>query len=298
MLKAVYTRTLTILKGVPIKLWGLSLLSIAIDLAAMFFFSFPILILGMFPVPVPIPFLYIPIILAINVGMFGVYYKNYTEGVTPDAKPLFAAFKDFQTFKHVIGGMCWQTLWLSLWALIPIAGPFLAVYKSIQYIFTPYILLEEPSVRALDALKRSKEYTMGYKGQIFLGIVLPCIAYFFVVLILSLLGLIPYVGILFIVICAIIEIIFALFASLFFGLVSAGFYEYCRRPVKPVYSAPVAPTPAAPTAPVTPAPAAPEIPADTTETDTSASTATICPTCGRENAPDKKFCGHCGAKLQ
>lgn len=274
MLKAAYTRTLTILKKVPVKLWGLSLLNGVVALIAACLCTIPLVAL--------------PIAFAIQAGMVAIYYKNYTDGVTPDAKPLFAAFKDFQTFKHVAGGMSWRALWLFLWLLIPIAGPFIAIYKVIQYMFTPYILLEEPSVRALDALKKSKEYTKGFKGQIFLGYVLPYIAYFFVILILLLLARIPYAGILFAIIYVLVVIVFSLFSSLFFGLVSAGFYEYCRRPAQPFYGAP-----AAPAAPVTPS--APAAPAGTI---TSAPATVFCTTCGTANESDKKFCSHCGAKLQ
>ena len=290
MLKAVYTRTLAILKKVPLKLWGLSLLSWIIMLIAAALCTIPLVVL--------------PVLFAVQAGMVAIFYKNYTDGVTPDSKPLFVAYKDFQTFKHIAGGMGWRVLWIFLWCLIPIAGPFIAVYKSIQYIFTTYILLEEPSVRALDALKKSKEYTKGYKGQIFLGIVLPYIAYFVVLVILTLLTRIPYAGILFAVIYVMLIIVFTLFAPLFFGLVEAGFYEYCRRPVKPVYSAPAAPAPApaapvAPAAPTAPtAPEAPAAPAAPAKTVTSAPSAITCPTCGSENSADKKFCSHCGAKLQ
>lgn len=269
MIKAIYIQTLDILKKIPVKLWGISLLAGALSFAAG--------ILG------GIPIISVALAAALGAGMVAVYYNAYRNGGEAETSTLFMAFKDWKTFKRVAGGMCWMYLWLLLWALIPIAGIFIAIYKSFQYAFTPFILTQEPTVSGRQALKKSIEDTNGYKGNMFLAIFLPAIAFAVVSGILSALGLIPYVGILFTVINVLVTLVWYLFSSLFFGLVSAGFYDYGK---KPAYAAPKAAAPS-----VILAPAAAEDAADT-----AAATVT-CPTCGSENSAEKKFCGHCGAKL-
>ena len=257
MIKSIYARTLTILKRIPVKLWGLSLLNL--------------LFLSLLPViGVNIPFVSIPVTVALQAGMILIFYKTYSTGDVPDSKPMFVAFKDFKTFKHIAGGMCWMYLWIFLWALIPVAGVVFAIYKAIQYSFTPYILMEEPEVGAMDALKKSMEDTKGLKLQIFIGSTLPVIAYTVVLSIFAALGLIDGpVGVLFVVLSSILTLIFTLFAPLFFGLIKAGFYEYGKKPVKKATQS----TAASHLPPVT------------------------CTACGTVNAGEEKFCSKCGGKL-
>ena len=256
MIKAVYSRTLTILKKIPVKLWGLSLLNG--------------LLVSLLPVlGVNLLIVSLPLTAALEAGMILIYYMTYSTGDIPDSKPMFAAFKDFQKFKHIAGGMCWMYLWIFLWLLIPFAGIFFAVYKAIQYSFTPYILLEEPEVRALDALKKSKEDTKGLKLGIFLGTIVPALAY--CVLIMIFIGtavLVNPAGLPFLIIASVLLLIYSLFAPLFFGLVEAGFYEYGK---KPAVKKAAAFTPNLP--PVT------------------------CSACGTVNAGGEKFCSKCGGKL-
>lgn len=257
MIKAIYTRTLDIFKRLPARLWGISLLSGVLSVI--------ILIIGILPI------ITIPVIAAINAGMIAVYYKAYNGG-DADTKTLLGAFRDFGTFKHVAGGMCWMYLWIFLWALIPIAGPFIAIYKALSYAFTPYILNEEKSVGAADALKKSMQDTKGYKLNMFAALIIPPIAFAVLSLILSLLALIPFVGVVFYVINALVSLIYGLFMPMFLGLVRAGFYEYGKKPVRKSTVRSVQ----------TPAEVLPE---------------TTCSVCGQENAGGTKFCMKCGAKL-
>lgn len=215
MIRTVYTRTITILKRIPVKLWGLSLLN-------------ALLLLLVPTLGVNLPVISIPVCAALEVGMAVIYYHTYSVGDVPDTKMMFAAFKDFKTFLHVAGGMCWMYLWLLIWALIPIAGPVIAVYKAIQFMFTPYILIEENQVGAMDAIKKSKEYTKGYKAKILLGVILPVIGFVVAIAVFTALSFIPAAGGAFMIITAILTLAFSLFAPLFFGLVQAGYYEYCK----------------------------------------------------------------------
>lgn len=252
MVSYIYKRAFNALKTIPVKLWGLSLLS--------GFLTILILIFGVLPI------ITIPVTVTLTAGMAMVYLDGY-KGKEVYSDQLFAGFKNF---KHVAGGMCWQQLWLLLWLLIPVAGIVMLVIKSLEYDFTPYILLEEKQVNATEALRKSKEYTKGYKGQMFVGIVLPILGYVVLNLILSLLANIPFVGILFALVSFIISLAFTLFAPLFIGLVRAGFYEYAKNPPV-IYTAPAA--------------------------YTQQGGGAVCSTCGTENVPGASFCSRCGAKL-
>lgn len=248
MVRSIYSRALNILSKLPFKLWGLSLLSGVLSLIVAIFGILPIIT--------------IPVIAVLNTGMAAVYFSAY-RGYDVSSHQLFGGFHDF---KRIAGGMCWKTLWIFLWALIPVAGIFIAIYKSFQYAFTPYILNEEKEVGTLDALKKSMQDTKGYKLQMFIALAIPVAAFWVVSLILSLLSLIPYIGLLFAFISSVVSFAYGLVSPLFFGLVKAGFYEYARKPVKK------------------------SLPEQTTAK-------VKCPKCDHENYAGQKFCMKCGAKI-
>lgn len=250
MIGIIYKRVLNIFKTLPIKVWGLSLLGGLLSMLALIFGFIPIIS--------------IPVIAAISAGMASIYLNAYN-GRDVSTNQIFDGFRDFM---HVAGGMCWQYLWIFLWCLIPIAGPVIAIIKSISYSFTPYILMREKSVRALDAIKKSKQDTMGHKGKIFIAVFLPCIAFVFLTAILALLSMIPFVGVIFALVSFVLYIIYTLLAPMFLGLVQAGFYEYVKTPA----------------------------PSSSTNVDEDAPKEP-CPSCGHENVIGLKFCGKCGTKL-
>lgn len=259
MINYIYKRAFSILTKMPIKLWGLSLLNA--------FLTTLILIFGVFPI------ITIPVIATLSAGVTMVYLDGYN-GKEVYSDQLFSGFKNFT---HVAGGMCWKNLWLFLWLLVPIAGPIIVIIKSLSYAFTPYILNNEPSVNATEALRKSMKDTKGYKTKMFLAIILPCIIFVVAIALLGLLSRIPFVGLIFAFISFIVSIVFSLFSPLFFGLVEAGFYEYSKNAPEFVYSAPTpqytAPTPTASSDPIT------------------------CGVCNTQNAPNTQFCYKCGAKL-
>ncbi len=196
----------------PVKLWGLSLLSVLICVLITIFGS-------------TVPIITIPITMVIGAGMSVMFLNGY-KGYEVKSEQLFDGFKNF---KHTAGGMLWKALWIFIWGLIPIAGIVFAVIKTIAYSFTPYILLESPNVSATDAVKESIRKTRGIKGQIFVAVFLPIIAFALVFTIFALLSLIPVVGSFFATIDALITIVYLLFIKLFLGLVKAGFYDIARN---------------------------------------------------------------------
>lgn len=285
LISNIYQRALNVLSKMPFKLWGLSLLNGLLTIL--------ILIFGIFPI------ITIPVTAVLTAGMAAVYLDGFKDREVYSDQ-LFKGFKDFW---RTAGGMCWKDLWILIWILVPIAGPFIAIAKYYSYSFTPYILNEEKSVNATAALRKSMQDTKGYKFQMFCAEFLPNLAIWIVITILSFLSQIEYIGILFAIITVIAQLVYTLFAPMFFGLVRAGFYEYTKTPVKPTYSAPVQPQAPVqqpvqqqPVQPQTPVQQQPVQPAQPTENN--APKPVTCPVCDSVNAPGTNFCYKCGSKLK
>ena len=127
-------------------------------------------------------------------------------------------------------------------------------------------------VKPTDAIKISKQETMGYKGKMFGADILLGAVYLGAFLVFTLLGEIPYLGVLFRILWVLIAIAYGLLAPLFSGIMQAAFYveiqnrraagswhpaaparpDWPTPPVQPVQpSAPVQPErPIPPTQPV------------------------------------------------
>lgn len=232
MVRSIYKKAFAVLKKKPVTLWGISLLCALLELIALVGF-------GMLPIGAFI------VGIALEAGMAMIYLNSYRTGLKPKSVYLFAAFRK-DRFWRVVGGMAWMSLWVFLWALIPFAGIVFAVIRAYEYRFTPYILMTRDDVKATEAIKLSKQMTMGYKGKMFWADVLVCLLYFAAELVLALFSLIPFIGILFRVVNLLLSIAFSLFAPLFLGIVQAAFY------VETQSAAPAA-APAQPTIPAAPA---------------------------------------------
>ena len=312
MVTSIYKQAFAVLRQKPVTLWGISLLCGLLELLA--FIGFGAVPVGAFIVA-----------WALEAGMAMIYLNSYRTGLKPKSTYLFAAFKK-DRFWRVVGGLAWMELWIFLWALIPIVGIVFAVIRAYEYRFTPYILMTRDDVKATDAIKLSKQETMGYKGKMFWADMLIVLLYLAAALVLLIFSLIPFIGVLFRVVNTLLSIAFGLFAPLFLGIVQAAFYVETKsapaapaQPTPPTIPAPVAPTaPAAPEAPVTEAPAeeapapaeeAPaEAPTETAPAETPAEEAPaevapeaprarFCPTCGHEFAPADRFCQSCGTPV-
>ena len=312
MVTSIYKKAFAVLRQKPVTLWGISLLCGLLELLA--FIGFGAVPVGAFIVA-----------WALEAGMAMIYLNSYRTGLKPKSTYLFAAFKK-DRFWRVVGGLAWMELWIFLWALIPIVGIVFAVIRAYEYRFTPYILMTRDDVKATDAIKLSKQETMGYKGKMFWADMLIFLLYLAAALVLLIFSLIPFIGVLFRVVNTLLSIAFSLFAPLFLGIVQAAFYVETKsapaapaQPTPPTVPAPVAPTaPTAPEAPVTEAPAeeapapaeeAPaEAPTETAPAETPAEEATaevapeaararFCPTCGHEFAPADRFCQSCGTPV-
>jgi len=217
MLMKIYSRALKVLMKKPLKLWGLSLLSVVLTSV----------LTGL--CGVAIPGLALGVSMLMTVSMTMVYLHGY-RGQEVKAVQLFACFKDWNTIKRVLCGMAWMALWVFLWGLIPIVGGIFALIRMYEYRLVPYILVTEPEISVTEAIKVSAEHTKGYKLQMWLADFVFAIIIFVAMFILGLLGTIPYIGVLFVLVAFVTAIVAIALSPLFLGLVQAAFYEEITNP--------------------------------------------------------------------
>lgn len=304
MVSSIYKKTFSVLMKRPFRLWGISLLAEFLCLVAYAGF-----------IGVPAAAFCAALLLSASMSM--IFLNSYRTGLEPKTAYLFASFKKDRILR-VLGGMAWMQLWIFLWSLIPIVGIVFGIIRMYEYRFVPYILMTRDDVKPTDAIKISKQETMGYKGKMFGADILLGAVYLGVFLIFTLLGEIPYLGVLFRILWVLIAIAYGLLAPLFSGIMQAAFYVEIqnRRAAGPQPSAPAQPVP-----PVIPAPASepetqpapqgepivtaqePEAPAqpepEQEAPEQPQSTEPRCPHCG---APVKMqgavFCTACGRRLE
>lgn len=266
MIKIILSRAFQVLMKKPMRLWGISLLcSLLGGIAGGAFIGVPVVGLC--------------IALLLNVSMTMIYLRGY-RGKEVETTQLFECFKDGATIKRVLGGMLWMALWIFLWGLIPVVGGIFAIIRSYEYRLTPYILVMEPEVSATEAIKVSKERTMGYKGKMFGAELLIGVILFAVILVLGILASIPFIGGLFALIAALVYIAAIILLPLFLGLVQAAFYEEITNPTipaAPTYTMPVYPT--MPTG------------------GPMGGQSRFCPNCGTPADGGGRFCVRCGHPL-
>ena len=304
MISNLYQKTFSVLMKRPFRLWGITLLS------------------SVLLVVVHIGFIGIPAVgfcalLLLEASMSMIYLNSYRTGLEPKTAYLFAAFRKDRIWR-VLGGMAWMQLWIFLWSLIPIVGIVFGVIRAYEYAFVPYILMTRDDVRPTEAIKVSKAETMGYKGKLFGADLLLEGVYFVVILLLSLLSRIPYVGIVFTILRIVLTVVFGVLAPLFLGILHAAFYVEIQNRRAAAAQRPSAP--AQPVPPVIPAPASePETqPAPQGEPVVTAQEPEVpvqpepeqeapeqpqpaeprCPHCGAAvKTPGAVFCTSCGRRL-
>ena len=303
MVSSIYKKTFSVLMKRPFRLWGISLLAEFLCLVAYAGF-----------IGVPAAAFCAALLLSASMSM--IFLNSYRTGLEPKTSYLLAAFSKDRIWR-VLGGMAWMYLWIFLWFLIPVVGFVFAAIRAYEYRFVPYILMTRDDVRPTEAIKVSKAETMGYKGKLFGADLLLEGAYFVVILLLSLLSRIPYVGIVFTILRIVLTVAFGVLAPLFLGILHAAFYVEIqnRRAAAPQPSAPAQPVP-----PVIPAPASePETqPAPQGEPVVTAQEPEVpvqpepeqeapeqpqpaeprCPHCGAAvKTPGAVFCTSCGRRL-
>lgn len=304
MVSSIYKKTFSVLMKRPFRLWGISLLAEFLCLVAYAGF-----------IGVPAAAFCAALLLSASMSM--IFLNSYRTGLEPKTTYLFASFKKDRILR-VLGGMAWMQLWIFLWSLIPIVGIVFGIIRMYEYRFVPYILMTRDDVKPTDAIKISKQETMGYKGKMFGADILLGAVYLGAFLVFTLLGKIPYLGVLFRILWVLIAIAYGLLAPLFSGIMQAAFYVEIqnRRAAGPQPSAPAQPVP-----PVIPAPASepetqsapqgepvvtaqePEAPAqpepEQEAPEQPQSTEPRCPHCGAlVKMQGAVFCTACGERLE
>lgn len=304
MVNTIYQKSFAALMKRPFRLWGISLLGALLCWLAGIGFA-GILAVGF------------AIAWAIDVSLAMIFLHTYQTGEEPHTADLFQTFRK-DRFLRVVVGMAWMSLWIFLWSLIPVVGIVFGVIRMYEYRFVPYILMTRDDVKPTDAIKISKQETMGYKGKMFGADILLGAVYLGAFLVFTLLGKIPYLGVLFRILWVLIAIAYGLLAPLFSGIMQAAFYVEIqnRRAAGPQPSAPAQPVP-----PVIPAPASepetqpapqgepvvtaqePEAPAqpepEQEAPEQPQSTEPRCPHCGAPvKMPGAAFCTACGRRLE
>ncbi len=211
MVMSLYKKAFDSLKKTPFRLLGIVWLGALLDTLGTLLFGV-------------IPGVGLAISALLVVALKNVYLQA-NRGQEICAKNLFACFENWQTAKRVLLGMGWMWLWILIWGLIPVAGIVFAVIRAYEYRLVPYILFHEPDVKPTDAIKLSRERTMGFKGSMFWADILPSLLLFAVSFVLGLLAAIPFIGGLFGFVSFVVTIASALFFSVFIGLVRASFYD-------------------------------------------------------------------------
>lgn len=304
MVSSIYKKTFSVLMKRPFRLWGISLLAEFLCLVAYAGF-----------IGVPAAAFCAALLLSASMSM--IFLNSYRTGLEPKTAYLFASFKKDRILR-VLSGMAWMQLWIFLWSLIPIVGIVFGIIRMYEYRFVPYILMTRDDVKPTDAIKISKQETMGYKGKMFGADILLGAVYLGAFLVFTLLGEIPYLGVLFRILWVLIAIAYGLLAPLFSGIMQAAFYVEIqnRRAAGPQPSAPAQPVP-----PVIPAPASepetqpapqgepvvtaqePEAPAqpepEQEAPEQPQSTEPRCPHCGAlVKMQGAVFCTACGRRLE
>ncbi len=201
-----YRKAFAVLVQKPIKLWGLSLLYLVIAC-----------VVGSLGALVPI--ISIPIVLVLSLGFTGVLLNGY-HGKDVRSEQLFQAFKKDEVVRNG-AGMCWMELWMMIWGFVPVMN----VIKFYAYSFTPYILLTDKEITPTEALRKSMRMTDGYKAKLFWADLLIVVAFIVVMLVLTLLGQIRYIGWIFTIVLVLCYIAVYLFLPIFMGLVRTAYFD-------------------------------------------------------------------------
>lgn len=95
------------------------------------------------------------------VGM-ATFFLKIADGKDAQINDLFSQFNNFvNTFVyHLV-----SSIFIALWSLLFIIPGIIA---SFSYAMAPYILSEHPEIKAMDAIKMSKEMMKGHKGEYFI----------------------------------------------------------------------------------------------------------------------------------
>lgn len=97
---------------------------------------------------------------ALELGLT-MFFLSFARGKNPEVSVLFAGFPRFGT---ALAAYLLTNIFIFLWALLLIVPGIVA---ACRYAMTYYILADNPTMDAMDAINRSKEMMMGNKWKFF-----------------------------------------------------------------------------------------------------------------------------------
>lgn len=209
-IKSVYKKAGIIISRRPWKFWGVVLLS-------------NLIITMGYVLAGGVPILGIVLEVLVEAALAKIFVRGLFNE-SPVVEDIFAAFKNWDTAIHVLGGMLWRDLWIFLWALIPFVGPVFAVIRAYEYRFVPYILMDEPEIGAKEALNVSKSRTNGKKAKMFWADFIAVAVVIVLQAVIFGLSTVRFLSWLFIPLFILAVLVGVLVYPFFAGLVSAIFY--------------------------------------------------------------------------
>lgn len=111
-------------------------------------------------IPIVGPFIWLIISGAISLG-FASLYLNLSRGEEVEVSQIFSGFNNFTT--SLVANLL-MGIFILLWALLLIIPGIMAAYS---YMLTFFILADDPSLTATEAINKSKEMMNGYKWKAF-----------------------------------------------------------------------------------------------------------------------------------
>ncbi len=103
------------------------------------------------------------LVFPLSVGLCLIYLMLW-RCENPSIETMFtSAFQE--NFPRKLGGMCWMTLFSTLWSMLFVLP---GIVKSYSYAMTPYILGKYTNVDAKSALKLSMKIMQGRKLELFI----------------------------------------------------------------------------------------------------------------------------------
>lgn len=101
---------------------------------------------------------------ALSVGL-AAFYLTIARSGKANIKLLFSSFTGNIANTFVMDIL--RSLFRILWALVPLAGVFIAFVKGYSYAMAPYILADEPEMNGCDAITASRHLMRGNKFRLF-----------------------------------------------------------------------------------------------------------------------------------
>ncbi len=104
------------------------------------------------------------VLVPLEVGLSYMCYLVFEGKKAPEVKDLFCVFNG-KNYLRVVLNQFLVMVFITLWSLLLIIP---GIVMSYAYSLAPFMLLDDPELGAMEAIKKSKEWAKGYKMDMFL----------------------------------------------------------------------------------------------------------------------------------